>query len=89
MIGATIFPHNIGLGAAHNPKLMREIGRITAKEMRVTGTDWTFATTLAVAQKSIFENICKKQAITTNHIKINKHYYFKTIYFLEVPNPRS
>lgn len=50
VIGATIFPHNIGLGAARNPKLMREIGQITAREMRVTGIDWTFAPTLAVAQ---------------------------------------
>jgi beta-glucosidase len=50
VIGATIFPHNIGLGAAHNPALMREIGEATALEMRATGIDWTFAPTLAVAQ---------------------------------------
>lgn len=50
VIGATIFPHNIGLGAAHNPQLMREIGRVTARETRVTGIDWTFAPTLAVVQ---------------------------------------
>jgi beta-glucosidase len=50
VFGATIFPHNIGLGAMHNPALMREIGRITAREVRVTGLDWTFAPTVAVAQ---------------------------------------
>lgn len=50
VIGATIFPHNIGLGAAHNPALMREIGNVTARETRVTGIDWTFAPTLAVVQ---------------------------------------
>ena len=50
VIGATIFPHNIGLGAAHNPGLMREIGNVTARETRVTGIDWTFAPTLAVVQ---------------------------------------
>ncbi|WND03583.1 glycoside hydrolase family 3 N-terminal domain-containing protein [Temperatibacter marinus] len=50
VIGATIFPHNIGLGAARNPALMRQIGRVTAREMRVTGIDWTFAPTLAVVQ---------------------------------------
>ncbi len=50
VIGATIFPHNIGLGATHNPALMREIGNVTARETRVTGIDWTFAPTLAVAQ---------------------------------------
>jgi beta-glucosidase len=50
IFGATIFPHNIGLGAARNPDLVRRIGAITAREIRVTGQDWTFAPTLAVAQ---------------------------------------
>jgi beta-glucosidase len=50
IIGATIFPHNIGLGAARDPELVREIGRITAIETRVTGADWTFAPTLAVVR---------------------------------------
>lgn len=50
VIGATIFPHNIGLGAMRNPDLMQKIGRVTAREMRVTGIDWTFAPTLAVVQ---------------------------------------
>lgn len=48
--GATLFPHNIGLGAMRNPQLMRKIGAATAVEMRVTGLDWTFAPTLAVAR---------------------------------------
>jgi len=46
---ATIFPHNSGLGAANDPALMKEIGGITAREIRATGLDWTFAPTLAVA----------------------------------------
>ena len=50
VIGATVFPHNIGLGAMRNPDLMRDIGRVTALEMRVTGIGWTFAPTLAVAR---------------------------------------
>jgi beta-glucosidase len=48
--GATIFPHNIGLGAARDPELIRRIGEITALEVRVTGLDWTFAPTLAVVR---------------------------------------
>lgn len=48
--GATLFPHNIGLGAMRNPELMRKIGAVTAVEMRVTGLDWTFAPTLAVVR---------------------------------------
>lgn len=50
IIGATLFPHNIGLGATRNPALIRRIGEITAREIRVTGQDWTFAPTLAVAR---------------------------------------
>lgn len=50
IIGATIFPHNIGLGAANNSELMRRIGEITALELRVIGQDWTFAPTIAVAR---------------------------------------
>jgi beta-glucosidase len=48
--GATLFPHNIGLGAMRNPELMRKIGAATAIEMRATGLDWTFAPTLAVVR---------------------------------------
>lgn len=50
VIGATIFPHNIGLGAANNPSLMRKIGEATALEVAVTGIDWVFAPTLAVVR---------------------------------------
>ena len=50
VIGATIFPHNIGLGATNNPGLMRQIGEATALEVAVTGIDWVFAPTLAVVR---------------------------------------
>lgn len=50
IVGATLFPHNIGLGAARNSALMEKIGQVTAIEMRVTGLDWTFAPTIAVAR---------------------------------------
>ena len=46
--GATLFPHNVGLGAARDPELIREIGRATAEEVSATGADWTFAPTVAV-----------------------------------------
>jgi beta-glucosidase len=45
--GATIFPHNIGLGCTRNAALVEEIGRITALEMRATGAQWTFAPCVA------------------------------------------
>lgn len=50
VIGATLFPHNIGLGAANDPALMKKIGEITAREVAVTGIDWVFAPTVAVAK---------------------------------------
>ena len=50
VVGATVFPHNIGLGAGNNPALMRDIGTATAREVAVTGIDWTFAPTVAVAK---------------------------------------
>ncbi|MGD8175064.1 glycoside hydrolase family 3 protein [Marinimicrobium sp. ARAG 43.8] len=48
--GATLFPHNIGLGATHNSELMQRIGEVTAHEVAVTGLDWNFSPTLAVAR---------------------------------------
>ncbi len=50
IIGATLFPHNIGLGATRNPELLRRIGEITALETRATGMEWAFAPTVAVPQ---------------------------------------
>jgi beta-glucosidase len=46
--GATVFPHNIGLGAANDPDLVRRVGRATAVEMAATGIRWNFAPVLAV-----------------------------------------
>ena len=48
--GATIFPHNIGLGAAGNPELVEQIGEITALEMIATGIYWDYAPVLAAPQ---------------------------------------
>jgi beta-glucosidase len=50
IIGATIFPHNIGLGATGDGQLIRRIGEVTATEMAVTGIDWDFSPTVAVVQ---------------------------------------
>jgi len=50
VIGATLFPHNIGLGATGNPKLIEKIAAITATEVMVTGIDWVFAPTVAVVR---------------------------------------
>jgi beta-glucosidase len=48
--GATIFPHNIGLGATRDPELVRQIGQVTAEEMLAAGIPWNFAPCVAVPQ---------------------------------------
>jgi beta-glucosidase len=48
--GAVIFPHNIGLGATRNPKLVEQAARVTAREIVGTGMRWAFAPCVAVAQ---------------------------------------
>jgi len=48
VIGATIFPHHIGLGCTNNPQLVEDVYRATAEEVAATGIDWDFAPCLAV-----------------------------------------
>jgi len=69
--GATLFPHNIGLGAAHDPDLIRRIARTTAREILATGVDWTFAPTLAVARNihwgRTYESFSEDPAIVASY----------------------
>ena len=46
--GATVFPHNIGLGATRNPEIGEKAGKISAEEISATGIKWTFAPCIAV-----------------------------------------
>jgi len=48
--GATIFPHNVGLGATRDPDLVERIGVITASELLATNVHWTFAPAVSVPQ---------------------------------------
>jgi beta-glucosidase len=48
--GATIFPHNVGLGATRDPALVERIGRTTAIEVAATGMDWTYSPCVCVAR---------------------------------------
>ena len=50
LYGATIFPHQIGLGASNDPELVEKIGRVTAAEMMATGVTWNFAPVVAAPQ---------------------------------------
>jgi beta-glucosidase len=71
--GATLFPHNIGLGAMRNPELMRKIGAATAIEMRATGLDWTFAPTLAVVRDDrwgrTYESYSENPAVVASYAR--------------------
>ena len=50
LLGATVFPHNIGLGATRDPALVEKIEHITAIETRATGPQWAFAPCICVAR---------------------------------------
>jgi beta-glucosidase len=50
LVGATVFPHNIGLGATRDPRLVERIEHVTAEETRATGPQWVFAPCLCVAR---------------------------------------
>ena len=73
VIGATLFPHNIGLGAARDPELIRRIGEATAREVAVTGVDWTFAPTIAVVRDDrwgrTFESYSEDPAIVADYAR--------------------
>ncbi|UGY94896.1 glycoside hydrolase family 3 N-terminal domain-containing protein [Streptomyces gobiensis] len=68
--GATIFPHNIGLGATGDPALVRRIGRATAEEVSGTGIDWNFSPCLCVARNDrwgrTYESYGEKPEIATS-----------------------
>lgn len=67
--GATIFPHNIGLGATRNPDLVEKIARITTIESRATGFNWVFAPCVAIPYNEkwgrVYEAFSESTEITT------------------------
>ena len=52
VFGATIYPHNIGLGATRDPELVAAIAAATARAVRATGIDWVFAPAVPVVQNA-------------------------------------
>ncbi|TVT59487.1 beta-glucosidase, partial [Amycolatopsis rhizosphaerae] len=50
LVGATVFPHDIGLGATRDPALVREVEHVTATETRATGPQWVFAPCVCVTR---------------------------------------
>jgi beta-glucosidase len=84
MVGATIFPHNIGLGATRNAKLVQQIGRATAEEMVATGVYWDFAPALSVPQDvrwgRTFEGFSERTELVTE---------LSTAYLRGLQNPKG
>ncbi len=68
--GAVIFPHNIGLGATHDPDLVQQVARVTAREVLATGLDWTFAPTLAVAGDPRWGRTYESFSDDTTHVNV-------------------
>lgn len=66
--GATIFPHNIGLGATQNEKLVEEIAKITALESQATGFNWVFSPCIAIPYNEkwgrVYEAFSESTALT-------------------------
>lgn len=73
VVGATLFPHNIGLGAMNNPELIEQIAQATAVEVMVTGIDWVFAPTVATARDDrwgrTYESYSEDPAIVKEYSK--------------------
>ena len=77
--GATIFPHNIGMGASGNPKLVEEAAAITAIEMQATGFNWTFSPCIAIPYNEkwgrTYEAFSESTEITSKLVKASVNGY--------------
>ena len=74
IVGATLFPHNVGLGAMRDPALMAKIAAATAAEVRVTGMEWTFAPTVTVPQDvrwgRAYEGYSEDPAVVASYVGV-------------------
>ena len=69
MYGATVFPHNIGLGATRNPSLVRRVEHVAASETRSTGPQWAFAPCVCVARDDRWGRIYESFGETPGLVK--------------------
>lgn len=69
--GATLYPHNIGLGAARDPQLVKAIGAATARAVRATGIAWVFGPTIAVVRDDrwgrTYESFAENPALVASY----------------------
>jgi beta-glucosidase len=75
--GEVLFPHNIGLGATHNPELIRKTAELTAEDIIKSGFNWSFAPTVAVPQDYRWGRTYEAFSQDTKLIKIYSESYIK------------
>ena len=90
VLGATVFPHAIGLGASHDADLVKRVASATAQEMAATGIYWSFSPNLDVAQDirwgktyetfgSNTENVAKLGVAYLQGVQDYSENYFKVL----------
>lgn len=81
--GATIFPHNIGLGATRDLNLLRQVTNVSRKEILATGVDWVFAPNLAVARDyhwgRCYESFSEDPELVANYAEVIVDEYHKNL----------
>jgi len=89
VIGATIFPHQIGLGCTNNPQLIEDVYRATAEEIAATGIDWDFAPCLAVPRDERWGRTYEGFGETPDIVKIMAGAAVKGLQTDRLNNPTS
>ncbi len=86
---ATIFPHNIGLGAANDPALTEKIGRATSEEILATSIPWSFSPVVAVVQDVRWGRTYEGFSENTDIVSSLGAEYIKGMQALEASDPAS
>ena len=89
VVGATIFPHQIGLGCTNNPQLVEDVSRATAVEIAATGIDWDFAPCLAVPRDERWGRTYEGFGETPDIVKIMAGAAVKGLQSDQLGNPTS
>lgn len=88
LYGAVIFPHNIGLGAANDPLLMEQIGRVTAIEMAATGVLWNYAPGVMVPQDVRWGRTYEGYAERPEHVAVLASAFLRGLQAVDVVAPQ-
>ncbi len=89
LMGSVIFPHNIGLGAANDPDLMKRIGQVTASEMIASGIRWDFGPVVAVGQDIRWGRIYESYSENTDLVTRLSTPYMQGLQGSSLADPQS